>query len=139
MANKRQKTKNLAKRVVELEDQLFGQRLLIDELESKIESAIEKITKLENPYGILGNWPPQQQQQQQMQVIRTIPVPGHVDTCINGTSHHYVTDGYGNTICSVCGKDLNISFTYTAGNTTDSCIATDNLVASNIEAFKNIK
>jgi len=50
MSNFRQKNKNLTKKVLELENQLFGQRLLIDELEGKLESLSLRLENLTHPY-----------------------------------------------------------------------------------------
>lgn len=43
MANKRKKNKSLTKKVELIENQLFGQQLLMDELESKLESIEKKL------------------------------------------------------------------------------------------------
>lgn len=104
MANKRKKNKSLTKRVETLENQLFGQKLLTDDLESKLETLEKKLEAFLNPTapwypnitvpavgGLgIGTKAPQQP------LVITTTTGNTADPCvING--HNFV-----NSICTVC-------------------------------------
>lgn len=118
MANKRHQKKALAKKVESLEDQLFGQKLLVDELESRIELLTQKIEKLENPFQVtypnlnvpahnnrigIGSSSPK---------IPMVVTTTTTDPCIDPNTntfvpnHTYTQDSFGNFSCSTCGKTM---------------------------------
>lgn len=109
----KKKIDSLTARIEALEDQSFAQRLLIDELESKIEQ-MEKTVKdvRENPFQM--SWPTIPPQQQYS--------GGH--TCFPGHA-----DMLGNTVCTICGAlmstGVTISNTVTYGDTSGTYAADD--------------
>ena len=123
----RKTIEHLIKKVEALENQSFGQKLLIDELEAKLQRTEDKLKEVqENPFNLpLINVPfvqtPPPPQIPQQQIIPLLqPYPYNFHTCTPGP-----TDWTGGASCVTCGAHMfgpTWTITSTADNTT-LCLA----------------
>jgi hypothetical protein len=86
----------LIKRVEALENQCFGQKLLIDELDGKLQRAEEHINKLKEDPFTIASWP-----LPPAAPYSSAPYSPPVHYCTPGT-----TDWTGSTYCSSCGAHM---------------------------------
>ena len=110
---KRHTLDQLFKKLEALENQVFAQKLVIDELEGQVAQAKETIKKMEeDPFGFgkLTVTP-------FVQPANPLPQPQyipHFHVCQPG-----LTDSAGNTNCTICGNPMN--WPYYATNTYTTC------------------
>ncbi len=101
----RKTIEQLIKKVETLENQSFGQKLLIDELEGKLAKAQEEVEKLKNnPFAV--NVP-------YVQTAPLVPPQQVYHVCQPGP-----TDWTGGSYCTICGAQLT-GLTWTVTSTAD--------------------